>query len=733
MIAELDFETYSEAGYYFDPVKQRWRAPDGFPAGKAGLQSVGTPAYAEHPSTEVLCMAYDLKDGLGPRLWVPGDAPPVDLFSYIAAGGLVEAYNSFFEYYIWVYVCTPRMGWPALPLAQLRCAMGKAAAWGLPGKLAKAAEVINAPEQKDKAGDALIKNLCCPRNPTKKDLSLRRTPASDPEDFKALGAYCVQDIKAEAAVSHMTPDLLPEELKLWLLDQRINTRGVYIDPKGLADCISIVKQAKDQYTAELTALVGIPDITVDKHAQLRDWAECRGFTTPSIDKDHVAAALKRTDLPPDVYRMLELRATLGSASVKKTAAIERTVSADGRLRNLFVFHGARQTGRFAGMGAQPQNLTAGGPDACKCDGCGAIRWGKLPMCPRCYSTASHPVDWGIGAVEVALEAIATRSLPVVESLWGDATAVVAGCLRGLFSAAPGHDLICSDYSAIEAVVLAELAGETWRQEVFRTHGKIYEMSAAKISGLTFEQIMEPTGYDMSGPNWWLEPMPGKHHPLRKMGKVAELASGYQGSEGAWLQFDADKYMDRSEILPNVKTWRRDSRRIVKFWYGLEDAARSAIQDPGRAYGYRGIRYKVTGDVLYCCLLSGRTLTYHRPRLHPDVTPWGKEVYKITFEGWNSDSTKGPVGWMRRDTYGGKLCENVVQATARDILAYAMLNLDKAGYPVVLHVHDEIVSEVKAGVGSVAQFETIMAALPPWCADWPIKAAGGWRGKRYRKD
>lgn len=720
--AEIDFETYSEAGYYWNEALNKWRAPEGTPENKKGLKGVGAPAYAEHPSTEVLCLAYDLKDGRGERLWSPGDTPPLDLFAYIEAGGLIEAHSSSFEFYIWHYVCAGRMGWPALPLSQLRCSMSKGNAWGLPGALGKLAEILGASEQKDKAGGVLITKLCCPRNPTKKDPRRRLTPADSPLAFDDLYEYCRQDIKAEAVVSAMLPDLTFGELELWLLDQQINTRGIYIDPEGLSNCVEVVRQAREQYTAELIDIVGIPDITVNKLKQLQGWMAARGFVTPSLDSDHVAAALKRTDLPPDVYRVLQLRDTLGSASVKKTAAIARTVSSDDRLRDLFVLNGARQTGRWAGMGAQPQNLPNSGPAVCKCSACGTIRWAGLPTCLGCFSPDSIPEEWGIEAVEVALEAIASRDLATVEALWGDATATVAGCLRGLFSAAPGHDLICSDYSAIEAVVLAELAGETWRQEVFRTHGKIYEMSAAKITGIPFEDFLQH------------KKDTGNHHPMRKkVGKVAELASGYQGGLGAWKQFGADDFMTDDEIKDNVKAWRAASPNVVKFWYGLQDAATYAIQNPGQCYEYRGITYGVRDDVLYCRLLSGRTLTYHKPRLHPDRTPWGKDVLKITFMGWNSDSTKGPIGWMRRETYGGKLCENVVQATANDIMRHVMPPLERAGYPIVLHVHDEIISEMPKGRGSIEEFERIMATLPGWCGQWPIKAAGGWRGRRYRKD
>jgi DNA polymerase len=322
---------------------------------------------------------------------------------------------------------------------------------------------------------------------------------------------------------------------------------------------------------------------------------------------------------------------------------------------------------------------------------------------------------------------------------------VGGCLRGLFTAAPGHDLICSDFSAIEAVVIAELAGEAWRQEVFRTHGKIYEMSASKITGIPFEEIMAyPAAHG------------GDDHPLRKkIGKVAELASGYGGWIGAWKRFGADKYFNSdAEIRDKILAWRAQSPAIVEFWggqvredppgdyrfrrelYGLEGAAVSAILYPSVIEKYNRICFlrPADPDILYCRLPSGRCLTYHAPRLEDAIDRYsGKDIYKITFEGWNSDYKVGPRGWMRMSTYGGKLAENVTQAVARDLLAYSMLNVERAGYPIVLHVHDEIVSEVPKGVGSVSEFERIMSQTPPWAAGWPVRAAGGWRGKRYRKD
>jgi len=720
VLPDLDFETYSEAGYTWDNELNKWVSITKSPP--HGLGAVGASAYSEHPSTEVLSLAYDLKDGQGARMWIPSMPPPVELFEHIAKLGLLEAHNSAFEWYIWANVCHARMGWPALPYWLLRDSMAKARAFSLPGKLAKLAEVLKVSDQKIDDGKRLINKLTKPRNPTKKDPRTRIRPEEEPVDGPKFYAYNVGDIKAESAVSALMPDLSTDELELWLLDQCINLRGVHIDSDGLNNCLAIVKQAFEQYTAELISITDGQVQSAGEIGKIINWLGGEGVHMSSIDADHVEEALKRENLPANARRVLEIRALIGAASVKKLFAIDRRRSADGRLRDLFAFCGADRTGRFAGRGPQPQNLPNSGPEVvrCKCD----RHYGShLQECPWCRSPKAfaESAEWGIDAVNDALTVIASKDLKMVEHYFGDAVAAVSGCLRGLFSAAPGCDFLCSDYSAIEAVVLAMLSGEQWRIDVFRTHGKIYEMSAAKISGVPFEELIRH------------KEETGEHHPLRKKGKVNELALGFQGGYGACVAFGADKYMNEEEIRESIKSWRIESPMIVKFWYGLQDAATAAVQNPGTCYAYNGLTYGVKDDVLYCQLLSSRKLSYHQPRLHPDVTPWGKQVLKLTYMGWNSDYKKGPQGWMRMDTYGGKLCENVVQAIARDILTFAMKNIERAGYAIALHVHDEIVSEVVEGTGSIEEFERIMATMPTWASNWPIRAAGGWRGKRYRKD
>lgn len=734
ILADMDFETYSEAGYVWSEALQKWTSPPGVAAGKKGLPVVGVAVYAQHPSTEVLSLSYDLKDGRGKRRWRPGMPNPSDLFDHIAGGGLIEAWNSAFEHWIWNGVCVRRYGWPTLPQAQTRDAMAKSRAHALPGALGKAAEVLRLRNQKDKDGDRLLKKFSMPRNPTKGDPRLRIRPEEDIEDGEKLYAYNDQDIVAEAEASSVIPDLPQSELDFWLCDQAINYRGVQMDVAGIHNCIAIVNAAHERYNAELHALTGGAVARASELAKLQTWLQGQGVHLETLDEDAIGEAIKRGGLPAHAQRALQIRAAIGSAAVKKIFAMANQVTTAGRLHDLFSYHAAA-TGRATGNGPQPQNLPNSGPDVLLC-GCKRHHGKKATACPWCgvpVPPGKKTIEWSAPAVLDALEIIATRSLDCVEFFFGDAVATVSGCLRGLFTGAEGHDLICSDYSAIEAVGLAMVAGESWREEVFRTHGKIYETSASKITGIPFEDFAKHKAET------------GQHHPMRKkVGKVAELASGYQGWIGAWKAFGADEFFTDDEIKTNILAWREASPAIVELWggqsrggwrdkrteyYGVEGAAVCAVSMPGVEFDCRGLAFIMRGDALYVRLYSGRYLTYHRPRLSPS----SRGGLSMSYERWNTNPKNGAPGWIRVETWGGRLVENIIQAVCRDILADAIVNLERAGYRVVLHVHDEIVCEVPKGWGSVEEFERIMGTMPAWASNWPIRAAGGWRGPRYRKD
>lgn len=775
VVPEFDFETYSEAGFVWNERTNKWDAPEGTPKGaKKGLFVVGAVNYVQHETFEILCLYYDLKDGVGLRAWRPGLPLPQDLFDYLATGGPVEAHNSSFERWVWTEHCVPKLGWPAIQFYQWRCSAAKSRASSYPGGLDNAGTVLQLPIQKDKDGTRLLNKFSIPRNPTKTDPRKRLRPEEDPVDGPKLYNYCAFDVMAEGELSIRLPDLVGFDLEYWQCDQAINFRGVHIDRESLEHCAAIVRQALTKYNAELFALTGID--SASKLEQLKGWLLARGVSMDSLDEEHVDNALELVKtgnwvMPRECFRVLELRSLIGSASVKKVFNLANRITRNDRVHDLFIFQGAR-TGRPTGEGPQPTNMPKAGPDLTLCghldrgefvegSGCGHyMRPGHL-SCPWCRMPVPpdrKPMEWNPSCVSDGLFLIKARSLELIEYYLGDAMHVVAGCLRGLFDAAPGCDLISSDYSAIEAVVLAMLANETWRIEVFRTHGAIYEASASMMYDVPLEEFKSH------------KKATGQHHPLRGKGKIGELAFGYQGWLGAAKQFGMPGTDE--EIKQDILRWRKASPGIEWLWggqtqgqangirsnagysvplnwrgdgpdrwdktpyyFGVEGAAICAVLNPGveqpviRLDGQAtGIVFFCIDDVLYLRLLSGRLIKYHRPRLEEGE----RAGWALSYEGWNTNEKNGPKGWIRMNTWGGRFVENIVQAVSNDILRFASVNLERYGYPIVLHVYDEIVSEVSKGVGSILQFEAIMATMPPWAQGWPIKAAGGWRDRRYRK-
>jgi DNA polymerase len=743
----IDFETYSEAGYYVDPFTGKVKGVGS--QGKGGLPEVGTPAYAEHHSAEVLTLSYDLLDGLGVRRWKPSEPNPQSLLEHVEAGRPIAAWNVTFEWYFWNYVCVRKYGWPPLNFEQCHCDMAKSRRYSTPGSLDLAAKVLGG-SPKDKTGKDLIRKLTRPHTPTKTRPEYRWTRETAPEDFAAFDAYCDQDVVAEMTTAASIPDLTDYERSTWLADQHVNARGVQVDVEALDACLDIMAQTERRFTDELREITGGQVNTVNAGKQFIEWLASQGVHTGSIDADHVKDMLALDDLPPVARRALEIRQSLGGANIKKLPKLKRQINSDGRLRNQYSYCGADRTGRWSAGGVQLQNITAKGPKSKTCGRCGHIAgidckveaFGGRGDCPYCgYKEWKENPEWTVEAVEYALKAIKTRDLDYVIDAWGDPCALLAGCLRGLFIAKEGSTLICCDFSAIEAVVLACLSRCQWRIDVFNTHGKIYEMSASKISGVPFEEF---AAYKKAN---------GMHHPLRKsLGKVAELASGYGGWLGAWAAFGAEEHFDsEQEIKDAIVGWREASPEIVEFWggqhrqtgakpwdsvpelFGLEGAAVSAILNPGQCFAVGDISYGVDNDVLYCRLPSGRFLHYHRPRLDRCEDHFRRPAYKITFEGYNSNSQKGPVGWHRMETYGGRLAENVTQAVSADIQGEALKRCEAAGYPVVMHTHDELTAEVPVQSGKTLDGMTeIMTQRPAWAADWPIRGAG-WTHKRYQKD
>jgi DNA polymerase len=395
--------------------------------------------------------------------------------------------------------------------------------------------------------------------------------------------------------------------------------------------------------------------------------------------------------------------------VKKLYALRAQTASDGRVHGMYQMH-ATHHGRTGGYGPQPANLFKG--------------------------------EWHTPAeVDQALNLLKSRSLAVLEAAYPGRGPldVVNNVLRSLFVAGPGCELISSDYSAIEGVVLAALAGEQWMLEVFHGHGMIYEAQISRMTGIPFEEFVR------------YKRETGKHHPLRQQGKLAVLSGGYGAWLGGWKAFGADEYYEDDAALKSAILAQRESvPAIVEFWggqtrdrfrdsereelYGLEGAAILAIEHPGTCYRVGLIAFQVgADDVLYMQLPSGRFIRYHQPRLRPSsrsyARPWELE---ISYWGWNTNPKKGPPAWIEMDLYGGVLTQNATGGTARDIMQHGLKNLDAAGYPIVMQTYDEAVAEVPAGFGSVEEFEACLNDLPDYARGWPVRAKGGWRGPRYGK-
>lgn len=708
----MDVETYSEGGFIWNELEQKW---DGLPQtnkSKKGLPIIGAYNYVTHPTFELLSIAYDLKEGVGVRFWRPGLQDPLDLFNYVRSGGLISAFNSGFEFWVWSLFCAPRLGWPTLDPLQLRCDMSKARAWSLPGSLADVGRALQLASQKDAGGSALIRKLTVPRAPTKKNPDRRWYRHTAPEDFAKFDVYNVQDVIAEAEASARIPDLCPRELPIWQFDQTVNRRGMRIDMPAVHNGIAIAEQAVAKGSAELFTITDGRARSVSEVAKILEWMGTRGVYLPSLDEDIVEEELTKIH-EPAVQRVLTLRQALSFGSVKKLYAMRAQVCGDDRLRDQYAYHGAH-TSLWNGQGVQVLNLYKG--------------------------TINTPAE-----IEAALGVIASGSLEYCEAIYGDALQLLANCLRSMIIASPGCRLIMSDYSAIQAVITSCLAGEQWRIDVFRTHGKIYEAMAAELTGKTLQFYLDH------------REKTGKHHPDRQTyGKIPVLASDFGAWISGWKKFGADAFGDDQAIKEMILRTRARIPMIVELWggqtrnlfgrdragnraleyaelHGLEGAAVAAIQRPGTCYGYRGIRYQVHDDVMYCQPPgNGAPLCYHEPRLAPSrktwARPWDLEL------SYMSHSKK--LGWHREPMYGGVFTQHVVSKVAREFQADALLRLERAGYPIVMHTHDEGVADVPHGIGSAPEYLRIVNDHD-WTARtggdaWPVKAPGAEEVMRYGK-
>jgi DNA polymerase len=626
------------------------------------LKKVGAVRYAMHPTTDVWCAAFAVDDG-PVQLWVPGDPVPEALVTALANGAVFIAHNAGFERAILLYILTRRYGWPEIPIERWRCTMAAAQALALPPKLALVAKVLSLPEQK--ADTKIVAVMSKPRLPRGDEDPAGTYWFDDLERRQALYAYCRQDVETERALDQWLLPLSAAEQQLWCLDQVVNDRGFYTDGGLIEKAISLTMAAERAIQDELQQITGGEIGTTNQRNKLLAWLAARGCELEDLQKATVARALRRTNLSPEVRRVIELRQEAAHASKMSTLRAWRPV--DGRVRGAFKYHGAA-TGRWSAGGPQPQNFRRESENT-----------------------------------EAKLVAVRTDSLEEVQRL-GAPIEIVSDIARTTICAPPGQRLLIGDFSGIESRVLAWIAGQDDKVEQW-----------AK-----FDQTQDPNDdpYVVIGR--------ALGHPetnARPNGKIADLAFGYQGGAGAYKNFAPEDDTASKEQIDSFKwAWRQRHPQIEQFWGDIDQAAINAVRrSPAPVhYGRLTLHCERVADAafLFITLPSGRRLAYPYAKLITNDRNFPAVSFMDNALGFWRE-----CGWQRGRTgaYGGMWTENIVSGIGRDLLAGAMTRLEKAGYPVVLHVHDELVCELPNNEGSLGEFKYLIERLPDWAKGLPVAA------------
>lgn len=725
------------------------------------LKKAGVDRYAEDPSTDVWCLCFAIDDS-PVEVWCPGhvadelaaytsprstnalDEHFYAMLEMIRGGATVIAHNASFEQAIWEHVM-PRYveDLPPLKIENISDTMVRAYALALPGSLAQAAQALQLPIDKDEEGRRLMMRMARPRK-VEKDGTV--TWWNEPERVARLVEYCKVDVEVERQIDHVLPELSERERILWHLDYRINHRGLTLDKKNILRAQEIVHLVTDELNGEMSQLTGGKVTKVSQAAKLKAWVLEQTYNDGSpmdvtdLAKTTVANLLLRKDIRTNVRRVLEIRRDAGKASTAKLKAMLASMSSDDRARFLLAFHVAT-TGRWAGRRVQPQNM------------------------PR-----PNLKQYEIEAVICALRY--TEVIDVIKIMYGPPVDVIASCLRAMMVPAKGLYFIGCDFSNIEGRVLAWLAGEDWKLEAFRDYDTVVDFTEEgeairKGPDLYMLAYARAFGIDISDVT----------DKMRQLGKVMELALGYQGGVGAFASMAAiysihvikegqeapegAKEVLLEEETDEIKTkWRKAHPNVVNFWYECERLAVQAAKNPGKRFvsSTGRITYIKKGSFLFCRLPSGRVIAYPSATVRTvrqtkynqlytvaslennnggyleegqvivdgwvcDVQSWNKE--QLFYWGVDAYNRK----WSEQKGYGGLLVENVTQAVARDILADSLLALEAAGHDVVLHVHDEAL--IETDTATVEEIEELMVNASPWAAGMPI-AAEGWKGTRYQK-
>mgnify|MGYP003059246668 CR=1 FL=1 len=648
--------------------------------GKAGLYR-----YAQSEDFEVLLFAYQMDDGEVELVdLAQGEQIPENVQLMLKDVAVVKhAYNAAFEWY-----CLNRAGYET-PLEQWRCTMIHGLYCGYTAGLDATGKAIGLPQDKQKltTGKALIRYFCVPCKPTKSNGNRTwNLPRHAPEKWELFKEYCKQDVVTERAIlKRLNYFPVPEEeQELWQQDIRMNAFGVRVDSKLIEGALTIDGVSSAELTEEAINITGLQN--PNSTAQLKVWVEKElsdslemDVELPGLRKEDVSMLLERNDLSKEIRRVLEIRQQLGKTSIKKYVAMETAKGTDDRVRGLTQYYGANRTGRWAGRLVQLQNL------------------------PRNY----------LKTLDYARELVKTKNYDGIRFLYGNVPDTLSQLIRTAFIPSEGHKFVVADFSAIESRVIAWLAGEQWVNEVFATHGKIYEATASQMFHVPIEKIVKGN----------------PEYSLRQKGKVATLALGYQGGTAALIAMGALNMGLAEEELPDiVQRWRNANPRIRDLWYAVEQAALTTMQT-AQPQGINGLIFRYEGELMYgqsfltVQLPSGRKLFYPKPFLKENQ--FGKMAIHYYTVGQQTKK------WEVASTYGGKMTENIVQAIARDCLAETLRRIEQLGLQVVFHVHDEVIIDAPMEV-TAEQICDLMAEPISW-APGLILTGAGFQRTYYMKD
>lgn len=643
------------------------------------LKDVGVYRYAEDPDFEVMLIAYKIDDRETRIIDCTNNEDDAEFRTHLYdPNTLKTAFNANFE-----RTCLARHYEAPMPPYQWQCTMVRSAMLGLPMSLEAVGNALHLPEDKAKlkTGKALIQYFCKPCKPTRSNGGrTRNLPAHDQDKWDLFKEYCIRDVDTEHEILSILSSFgpMPEsECRLWELDQLINDTGILTDQSLIRNIMSYDISRKAELMEEAQSLTGLSN--PNSPAQLKKWlTEVKGVAVEGLTKADVAALLSE-ELPADVRRVLEIRQALGKTSTAKYTKMADAACDDDRIRGCLRFYGSK-TGRWAGRLVQVQNLPQN----------------HIDDIFRCR------------------ELVAEGDIDSAVMCWGESAFIFSQLIRTAFIPAQGHIFVVSDFSAIEARVLAWLADEKWRMEVFASGGDIYCASASKMFGVPVEKH-------------------GINGHLRQKGKVAELALGYQGGVGAIKSMDSSGSIPEEEMPGIVADWREASPNVVKLWKQIELAAKTAVREgrpekrPAKVLKGR-IQFYMQDSVLFMVLPSGRRIAYFDAEVVRQTD--GRD--HLMFKAVNQTSRK----WGDSETYGGKLTENAVQAIARDCLAEAMLRVDAAGYKIVMHVHDEMIIEFEGNEAeaekALEEVNSLMAVPPEWAPDLVLRG-DGYVTPFYRKD